>query len=484
MLVLTFFNRIFERKTKMLAKRQKVYVTNDDDDTESTISVNSSFTSDASTRFKQISTTGCCGCFERLPLTLKLLIMNAISLTGAVIIGVLLLVMLFTSMQSDQSYLKFHQVCVNAGTYTAIIYHTNCTGNAIHEIQKERGSSNFFVASNGTSFGTALQLQRSKTDPQLQIFVDFLNYLNPQSDSARYMNANISLLATLRRQVDALSISRAQSFGNYTMIIKSMLDFMLQYSLQSASSLSELVALNTLIRMKETMGQQRYAPFFNVTQTNRAHGVAIVTMGKYASTADYVQMVQINAEEKSLINILTAEASKEHVDDFQALVSGPQIAPVNSVINTLVNNPNALSFGIDPNYWWNITSFKIDLLKSVENAWASDFKSGVTNKINNSVATVVVTFVLMAAFFVLALVIALITSRTIIGPWQRMLDLQANTISKFVPTGFLRLLRCSSLADVHIGKSVQREITIVFSDIRDFTSLSEKMSPDETFRLV
>lgn len=192
-------------------------------------------------------------------------------------------------------------------------------------------------------------------------------------------------------------------------------------------------------------------------------------------------MVQINAEEKSLLNILSAEASKQHIDDFQALISGPQISPVHSVIDTLINNPNALSFGIDPNYWWNITTFKIDLLKRVENDWAADFKTTVMETLNKSIAAVVATFVLMLSFFVLAFVTALIISKTIVGPWQRMLDLQADTISKFVPTDFLNLLQCSSLSDVHIGKSVKREISIVFSDIRDFTTMSEQMSPEKTF---
>jgi len=56
--------------------------------------------------------------------------------------------------------------------------------------------------------------------------------------------------------------------------------------------------------------------------------------------------------------------------------------------------------------------------------------------------------------------------------------------SHFVPHQFLQLLNKKSIIDVQLGNHVQREMTILFSDIRDFTSLSEKMTPDENFNFI
>jgi class 3 adenylate cyclase len=55
---------------------------------------------------------------------------------------------------------------------------------------------------------------------------------------------------------------------------------------------------------------------------------------------------------------------------------------------------------------------------------------------------------------------------------------------RFVPYEFLRLLNKESIVDVQLGDQVHREMSILFSDIRDFTSLSETMTPEENFKFI
>ncbi len=56
--------------------------------------------------------------------------------------------------------------------------------------------------------------------------------------------------------------------------------------------------------------------------------------------------------------------------------------------------------------------------------------------------------------------------------------------SRFVPYEFLRFLDKESIEDVNLGDQVQREMTILFLDIRSFTTLSEGMSPQENFNFL
>lgn len=53
--------------------------------------------------------------------------------------------------------------------------------------------------------------------------------------------------------------------------------------------------------------------------------------------------------------------------------------------------------------------------------------------------------------------------------------------NRFVPREFLNFLNKESIIDVQLGDQVQREMTILFSDIRSFTTLSESMTPKENF---
>lgn len=55
---------------------------------------------------------------------------------------------------------------------------------------------------------------------------------------------------------------------------------------------------------------------------------------------------------------------------------------------------------------------------------------------------------------------------------------------RFVPEEFLQQLGKGSIADVALGDSVLRRMTVLFSDIRGFTTLSEIMSPPGTFKFI
>ena len=56
--------------------------------------------------------------------------------------------------------------------------------------------------------------------------------------------------------------------------------------------------------------------------------------------------------------------------------------------------------------------------------------------------------------------------------------------ARFVPRQFLHLLGRPSIVDVALGDHVEQQMTLLFSDIRDFTSLSESILPAENFRFI
>jgi len=56
--------------------------------------------------------------------------------------------------------------------------------------------------------------------------------------------------------------------------------------------------------------------------------------------------------------------------------------------------------------------------------------------------------------------------------------------SRFVPREFLRFFEKETIADIKLGDHVSKEMTVMFSDVRSFTSISEGMTPQENFDFV
>ena len=69
---------------------------------------------------------------------------------------------------------------------------------------------------------------------------------------------------------------------------------------------------------------------------------------------------------------------------------------------------------------------------------------------------------------------------------QRLAEQQRvnKAISRFVPNEFLNALGKSDITQIALGDTAEKEVTVFFSDIRDYTSISEKLSPKENFKFV
>ncbi len=66
------------------------------------------------------------------------------------------------------------------------------------------------------------------------------------------------------------------------------------------------------------------------------------------------------------------------------------------------------------------------------------------------------------------------------GVRQQLVDTE-KAFGRFVPKEFLQFLSIDNVRGVRLGMQAERKLTILFADIRNFTGLSETMTPQENF---
>ncbi|MFN8391839.1 MAG: adenylate/guanylate cyclase domain-containing protein [Bdellovibrionota bacterium] len=71
-----------------------------------------------------------------------------------------------------------------------------------------------------------------------------------------------------------------------------------------------------------------------------------------------------------------------------------------------------------------------------------------------------------------------------IASYAAGLEALNSAYARFVPQAFLEQLGQSNIVDVKLGQQVQKQMTVLFSDIRSFTSISESMSPRDNFDFI
>lgn len=64
------------------------------------------------------------------------------------------------------------------------------------------------------------------------------------------------------------------------------------------------------------------------------------------------------------------------------------------------------------------------------------------------------------------------------------LETQKNSFARFFPPEYLSFLNKQDVTDIELGDHISKEMAVMFSDIRSFTTLSEKMTPQENFDFV
>lgn len=99
-------------------------------------------------------------------------------------------------------------------------------------------------------------------------------------------------------------------------------------------------------------------------------------------------------------------------------------------------------------------------------------------------------FVVQYGLLVFLFTMSLVITRKLAGAFAVTESLSAElartnrAMMRFVPQEFLAVIGKSSVEQVGLGDNALREMAVMFADIRSFSALSERLSPEDTFRFI
>ncbi|MBF0320893.1 MAG: nitrate- and nitrite sensing domain-containing protein [Nitrospirae bacterium] len=247
----------------------------------------------------------------------------------------------------------------------------------VHEAQKERGMTAGFIGSKGSKFTTELPAQRTKTDERIKELNDFLQGFDPKSYGSGFkekLDLALKHLAALKDKRDAasaLKIPAPEAIGYYSTTIADFLNLVSDIAGLSTNAdvVKSAVAYINFLQGKERAGIERAT----ISNTFAAGSFSPGMFVKFTS------LVAAQETYNSMFFSFAADAQKEF---YKSRMAGKTIDEVERMRKIAVEKSAEGNFNIDPTYWFNTMTDKINLLKEVENRLSDDLvaKAGALEK--------------------------------------------------------------------------------------------------------
>ena len=236
--------------------------------------------------------------------------------------------------------------------------------NFVHELQKERGMSAGFIGSAGKAFAGKIRSQRQLTDTQLKYFQSFIENHNLPAVFApklRDLNTQLSKLASIRSQVDSLSISVADEVAYYTALNRELLAIVDETAKTGANQeiAIKAAAFSAFLQMKERAGIER--------------AVLSSTFGQAGFKPKvYAKFITLVSEQNSYLERFIALATPNLVDAINRIQNSNEVKDVESLRQIAFDQDNQKIQQQNPEDWFAKSSARIDSLRDFEQQVSAD----------------------------------------------------------------------------------------------------------------
>ncbi len=231
----------------------------------------------------------------------------------------------------------------------------------IHQTQKERGASAGFVGSNGVKFKQKLADQRELTSRQKEEFLTFIksfkfsDFPNTLKIGTDKLLGDLNRLDEVRGRVSALNINLKDTVAYFTNMNKKMLNVLADNAKNSPQNdiTKVLSAYFVFLQAKEKAGVER-----------------AVMSGVFAEDSftpkSLHQFLGLTGAQDAFINSFIGFAPDELINFYKGKMNTNAVKEVLRLRNIAIEKSVEGGFGIDPVYWFDTITKKINILKEID----------------------------------------------------------------------------------------------------------------------
>ncbi len=318
-------------------------------------------------------------------------------------------------------------------------------------------------------------------------------------------------------------------------VLKKSVKFQLLLELRTHAGYGGLIhQLNNYV----LWGEPKYIEAFHQRNQNASTILEIYKNLPYVSPSEirHIEIIEntFKTYKRYLATAIDLKNQQKTVDEIDAIIEIDE-APVISALNHLLNGSR---LEVEPTYWWEMATGRINLFKRVEDQISADLKASAETLKKDAHSVFILSLIITSGTILLTLFLSYVFARGITKPLKslvnvahkisandRNIEIKVNSkdeigelssamaqmldaiaiqkleirerklaevkleetsqaYARFVPNECLQLLDKADILEVQLSNHVEMNMTILFSDIRSFTALSEKMSPEENFNFI
>ncbi len=329
-------------------------------------------------------------------------------------------------------------------------------GNVVHELQKERGASAGYLNSKGHKFGSILEKQTKDTDKKIAILENYMQKHNNPYVKIVENRIDFSGIKNMRQKVRTLSISTKKEVAFYTHLNTIMLDTIADFSTIPKFPLirNEMNSMVLFVTAKERAGIER------------AMLASVFARDSYTPFL-HDKFISVVSQQKVLLHLFKTTANSKILQYYKQISSNVAFSEVERMRNIALSKNN--NFGVNPVYWFNTITKKINLLKKMEN-FIDNTLIASSKKISDEIMLVliIVSIVSLLVLFAIAFI-----SRNIMKSILASIDRFKKVIS-IVNTGDFSVVVDRRKKIRNEMDIITHELFILVNTIKDLTNRINK----------